>query len=116
LNRLLIYTFALMQFACAHDPQAWWRESDNRKVEQLANEARQRDSNPTQYAYKEGTEHGCSAGKNSAGDTWHPFSKDVDKYVNDKYYKTGWDDGFNKCKTESLELNRAITDSLNRGW
>lgn len=59
---------------------------------------------------------GCESGKNAAGDSWHKFQKDVDRYVKDPYYKAGWDDGFNKCKSESDRINNAISDSLNRGW
>ena len=46
---------------------------------------------------------GCESGKNVSGDTWHPYTKDVDKYVQDAYYKAGWDDSFNKCKGAGLQ-------------
>ena len=57
---------------------------------------------------------GCESGKNVSGDTWHPYTKDVDKYVQDAYYKAGWDDGFNKCKAESDRINGIISDSINK--
>lgn len=59
---------------------------------------------------------GCESGKNAAGESWHKFQKDVDRYIKDQYYKAGWDDGYAKCKAESDRINGVITDSLNRGW
>ena len=59
---------------------------------------------------------GCESGKNASGETWHKFQKDVDRYIKDPYYKTGWDDGYAKCKAQSDNINNIITDSLNRGW
>lgn len=59
---------------------------------------------------------GCESGKNEAGDAWHKYEKDVDRYVKDEYYKAGWDDGYRKCRAEADRINNAISDSLNRGW
>jgi hypothetical protein len=59
---------------------------------------------------------GCESGKHDSGETWHKFDKDVDRYIKDDYYKTGWDDGYRKCKSEADNLNNIINDSLNRGW
>jgi CO dehydrogenase nickel-insertion accessory protein CooC1 len=64
-------------------------------------------------SYNMGTQHGCEAGGNATGDYTKAFKKDVDRYINDQYYKTGWDDGFQQCKAQGEIINRAIQDSLN---
>jgi hypothetical protein len=64
-------------------------------------------------SYNAGVQHGCSSGNNASGDYSKQFKKDVDKYIGDQYYKTGWDDGFQQCKAQGEIINRAISDSLN---
>lgn len=108
----IILLLALTQAGCSNDLQSWYKESDNRKVEQLAEEARQRDANPNQYSYKLGMQHGCDSGGNASGNYTKQFSKDIDKYVKDAYYKSGWDDGFAQCKGQGEMINDAINKSL----
>ena len=75
-----------------------------------------KEQNPNQYNYKLGMQDGCESGKFASGTPGHAQSKNVDLYVNNAYYKNGYDDAYDKCKTEGDQLKRAITDSLNRGW
>ena len=60
--------------------------------------------------YEVGAKDGCSSGTN---DIFHPFKKDVDLYINDEYYKTGWNDAFVKCKTDSDRMTKILEES---GW
>lgn len=55
--------------------------------------------------YQQGYEDGCQSGK---ADYLHPFKKDVDRYIKDDYYKTGWQDGFRRCEAEYKAINDAV--------
>lgn len=66
--------------------------------------------------YDMAVNQGCESGKNAAGQSWHKFQKDVDKYINDPYYKNGWDDGFAQCKGEADNVNRAVDDALSNNF
>ena len=59
-------------------------------------------------SYQLGANDGCQSGKN---DWLHPFKKDIDKYVNDPYYKTGWDDAYNKCARDYQQMNKILEQS-----
>lgn len=61
-------------------------------------------------SYQIGANDGCQSGKN---DWLNPFKKDVDKYINDQYYKTGWDDAYNQCAREYQKLDKILEQS---GW
>ncbi len=61
--------------------------------------------------YEIGANDGCQSGIN---DWLHPFKKDVDLYINDEYYKTGWNDAFVKCKADSDKMGKIINESF--GW
>lgn len=63
--------------------------------------------------YDMALEHGCISGKRDAGQTWREFSKDVDRYIADPYYKNGWDDGYRQCKADIDRINGAIDDAFN---
>jgi hypothetical protein len=64
-----------------------------------------------EFNYNQGVEDGCQSGKD---DIFHPFKKDIELYVKDAYYKTGWDDAFIKCKSDSEKLDKIIKESF--GW
>lgn len=103
---------SLFLTGCYTNPSNNMTLDDYTSVNKTANNSNSSNDGLYQSAMKDG----CSSGKNSSGMNWHAFSKNVDMYVNNPYYKNGWDDGFTKCKTEGDNLERAITDSLNRGW
>jgi hypothetical protein len=94
----------------------WERQEADRinKLDALSEQARQRDSNPNETAYNDGAKAGYSSGLNTTGDWTSPFIKDVTKYVDNKYYKAGWDDGFAKGKGIGDQSNRIIDHSIYR--
>lgn len=94
---------------------SWEERAERRridKIEKLSEEARQRDANPNQHNYKVGMNDGCNSGRNATGAWGSAFTKNADLYVGNQYYKTGWDDGFAKCKTEGENINNVIRDSV----
>ena len=62
--------------------------------------------------YELGKQHGCGTGKVDAGSWGYRAEKDVDLYVNDNYYRTGWDDGYRHCKAEADKTRRIILDNI----
>ena len=50
----------------------------------------------------EGYRHGYTSGRDSgyhaAGNPYYGPSKDVNRYIADRVYQVGWDDGFAACK------------------
>jgi hypothetical protein len=109
--RYLFLAIALILSSCTN----WAERAHNNntsEVERLAEESRQRDNNPNTYNYNLGTRDGCSSGKNATGSLGYAFTKNVDLYVGNPYYKSGWDDGMIKCKTEGENLNNIIRDSI----
>ena len=72
----------------------------NSKEERIAEEDRQRDQHPDEQKYQLGSREGCNAGRNATGAWGTSFTKNDDLYVNNQSYKTGWNDGFAKCKAE----------------
>lgn len=48
--------------------------------------------------YVEGYRDGCGSGYVAAGHPYAQFRKELNQYLNDPVYKTGWDDGFATCK------------------
>jgi hypothetical protein len=92
-----------------------WQEMDqnrrNAEIERLSAQANQ----PTSVKdYNEGTQHGYESGLNTTGDWTRKFQKNIDKYVDNKYYKAGWDDGFAKGKGLGDSVNNSIDNSLRR--
>lgn len=107
--KILTVVLIFVLSGCAsYDYGAYKREN----VERLAEEARQERANPNQYAYKEGRQHGCDSGSNATGNYTKQFQKDIERYVNNAYYKSGWDDGFAQCKGQGELVNDVITNSF----
>ncbi|KQT42227.1 hypothetical protein ASG44_05540 [Methylophilus sp. Leaf459] len=108
---LLTLILALMLNGCVtrSDP---YLKSSSKGGEHLAQEARQRDQRPNEQKYQLGSREGCNAGRNASGAWGTSFTKNDDLYVNNQNYKTGWDDGFAKCKAEGDNLNNIIRDSV----
>jgi len=65
-----------------------------------------------EYYYNIGKEHGCQSGKKAGGDWWVSYKKEVNLYMEQNYYKTGWDDGFNLCRGEAQNLNNMIMNNM----
>lgn len=58
--------------------------------------------------YQQGMQDGCSSAKNN----WlNPFVKNVDLYIKDPYYKTGWDDAYLKCKQDDEVMTKILEQS-----
>jgi hypothetical protein len=83
---------------------------------QVAAETNTQQDNPNQYAYQQGSNDGCSSGNNAGGNWTYKFQKDVDRYIKDQYYKTGWDDGFTKCKSVADSVGRAVDNALSNPY
>lgn len=49
-------------------------------------------------AYSSGYSQGCGAGYAASGHPYAEAKKDVNRYLSDPLYTTGWDDGFATCK------------------
>lgn len=58
--------------------------------------------------YKEGYAGGCDSGYVAAGHPYYRFKKDVNRYLADAVYKTGWDDGFAVCKSDYESIGRSL--------
>lgn len=65
-------------------------------------------------AFADGFDDGCSSGRQAAGVISGEFHKNVARYLEDRLYAEGWEDGFRQCKAlrESEELN----DYKDRHW
>jgi hypothetical protein len=109
--KILILFFVINLTACVTDYAEYSESRRINKIEALAEEARQRDNNPNQYNYNLGMEHGCNSGGNASGNYAKQHMKNIDLYVKDAYYKSGWDDGFNQCKAQGQLINDVITNS-----
>jgi hypothetical protein len=108
--RYLLLTIMFLSGCASYEERAENRRIE--KIEKLSEEARQRDNNPNQYNYQLGEQDGCSSGKNATGSLGYAFTKNIDLYVSNPYYKSGWDDGMIKCKTEGENMNNIIRDSV----
>jgi hypothetical protein len=91
---------------CASQNYAEWDQNRrNAEIERLSAQANQPAS---EKDYNEGSQHGYDSGLNTTGDWTRKFQKNVDKYVDNKYYKAGWDDGFAKGKGLGDSVNNSI--------
>lgn len=61
---------------------------------------------PVEYA--DGYGDGYGSGLAAAGNPYAQTTKNVDRYINDQKYKTGWDDGFNAGKGSYESTSRAL--------
>jgi hypothetical protein len=62
---------------------------------------------PGPPAYQQGYTHGCESASNALGDWSYQWHKNPYLYQDEPLYKQGWDDGYEKCKTERLSIRRA---------
>jgi len=67
-------------------------------IETARNEREKKERNDS--LLKAGYEHGCTSGNFVAGNIiGHAFTKNTRLYIEEPYYKAGWDDGFVHCKS-----------------
>lgn len=92
---------------CADSPyHRWAEESRIQEINALSSKT------PEQQSYESGSINGCDSGANASGNYAKSFYKDVNKYIKDVYYKSGWDDGFAKCKAQGEMINNVINKSI----
>ncbi|AXO89898.1 hypothetical protein DZC75_18495 [Pseudomonas parafulva] len=72
-------------------------------------------------AYADGFQDGCGSGRQAAGLMVGDFRKNVPRYLHERQYETGWDDGFRQCNamqnSEDLRQYRErYWDERDRDW
>lgn len=72
-------------------------------------------------AYADGFQDGCSSGREAAELTVGRFRKNVPRYLAERQYETGWDDGFRQCEdmqaSHDQRAERAsFLDQRERDW
>lgn len=64
--------------------------------------------------YADGFQDGCSSGHQAAASMAGDFRKDVPRYLHDRQYETGWDDGFRQC--QAMQQSQDRQDYRARHW
>ncbi|WDY57337.1 hypothetical protein [Pseudomonas sp. PSKL.D1] len=72
-------------------------------------------------AYADGFQDGCSSGRQAAAMMAGDFRKNVPRYLQDRQYESGWDDGFRQCQAmqrseEQREYHERFWDDRDREW
>ena len=72
-------------------------------------------------AYADGFQDGCSSGRQAAGLMVGGFRKDVPRYLHERQYESGWDDGFRQCHAmqnseEQRQYHERFWDQRERDW
>lgn len=65
-------------------------------------------------AYADGFQDGCGSGRQAAGVMAGEFRKDVPRYLHNRQYETGWDDGFRQC--QAMRERQDQQNYYNRHW
>ncbi|WP_426143519.1 hypothetical protein [Pseudomonas sp. DWP3-1-2] len=70
--------------------------------------------------FADGFQDGCGSGRQAAGSISGHYKKDVPRYLKDKAYAVGWDDGFRQCQAmldqrDRLNANQ-IWNDRDRAW
>lgn len=109
-----IIALSVLQFGCAGmSYQDWSARHEQEKIDRLSEQAKtQASQSPNERNYQQGTKDGCASGNNATGDYTSKFTKNVDMYVGNQYYKSGWDDGFAKCKGQGEMINGVINSTV----
>lgn len=71
--------------------------------------------------FADGYQDGCGSGRQAAGSITGTFTKNVPRYLADKLYSSGWDDGFRQCQAELLsqerqDLHDKVLNDRDRDW
>jgi hypothetical protein len=107
-----VIAYLLLLTGCSTQSYAEWDQNRrNAEIDRLSAQANQPAS---ERDYNEGTQHGYESGLNTTGDWTRKFQKNIDKYVDNKYYKAGWDDGFAKGKGLGDSVNNSIDAAQRR--
>lgn len=64
--------------------------------------------------YREGFQDGCDSGYQAAGHIYYHWKKSVERFEADKLYASGWQDGYDKCKTSYMAIRN--DNSGPRNW
>ena len=72
-------------------------------------------------AYADGFQDGCSSGHQAAGMMVGAFRKNVSRYLAERQYESGWDDGFRQCQAmqnseEQRQYHERYWDQRDRDW
>ncbi|MFF7706107.1 hypothetical protein [Pseudomonas sp. NPDC007930] len=72
-------------------------------------------------AFADGYHDGCSSGRAAAASFSGNYSKDVNRYMGDKLYSGGWDDGFRQCQAQAVsrdqqEVHDRVLNDRDRDW
>ncbi|AHC37956.1 hypothetical protein A7317_25205 [Pseudomonas fluorescens] len=65
-------------------------------------------------AFADGFDDGCSSGRQAAGVITGEFRKNVPRYLKDRLYAEGWEDGFRQCK--AMRENEELRDYKDNHW
>ncbi|MGY4524234.1 hypothetical protein [Pseudomonas sp. UBA4617] len=72
-------------------------------------------------AFADGYEDGCSSGRQATGLMVGDFRKDVQRYLHERQYEAGWDDGFRQCQAmqnseQQRQYQERFRDQRDRDW
>lgn len=72
-------------------------------------------------AYADGFDDGCGSGRQAAGLMVGDFRKNVPRYLHDRQYESGWDDGFRQCHAmqnseDTRQYRERYWDQRDRDW
>lgn len=59
-------------------------------------------------AYKDGYAPGCDSGLSAGGNPYYHLTKDPQRFLDDKMYAQGWNDGFAACKGQYDAIGQAM--------
>ena len=62
----------------------------------------------TPESYRVGFREGCDSGYRAAGHPYYQYQKDVRRAAEDKFYASGWQDGYDYCKSRYEAQGRAL--------
>ena len=65
-------------------------------------------------AFADGFQDGCGSGRQAAGVMAGEFHKNVERYLHNRQYETGWDDGFRQC--QAMRESQDQQNYYNRHW
>lgn len=72
-------------------------------------------------AFADGFQDGCSSGRQAAGTITGEYRKNVQRYLHERQYENGWDDGFRQCQAmqnseAQREYHEQFWDERERQW
>ncbi|WP_231422604.1 hypothetical protein [Pseudomonas sp. Leaf59] len=64
--------------------------------------------------FADGFDDGCSSGRQAAGVISGEFRKNVPRYLKEREYASGWEDGFRQCK--AMREHEELRDYRDNRW